>query len=118
MNADKIYAESIANQYAPKTMNKVVALKKLDHHAKRRANIFAYIFGTVSILVMGTGMSLSMGAIGSGALCMALGIVLGVLGMAGAGVNHVLYQKILEKDRAKYAYEIMQLAQDICAEAE
>jgi uncharacterized protein (UPF0335 family) len=44
MNTDKIYAEAIANQYAPKNTSKVVALKKLDRKAKSPANIFAYTF--------------------------------------------------------------------------
>ena len=30
MNTDKIYAEQIANEYAPKKTSKVVALRKLD----------------------------------------------------------------------------------------
>lgn len=30
MNTDKIYAEAIANEYAPKKTSKVIALKKLD----------------------------------------------------------------------------------------
>ena len=30
MNTDKIYAEAIANEYAPKDTSKVLALKKLD----------------------------------------------------------------------------------------
>lgn len=42
MNTDKIYAESIAKEYAPKETSKVVALRKLDNKAKRSANIFAY----------------------------------------------------------------------------
>ena len=40
MNTDKIYAEAIANEYAPKDTSKVVALKKLDRKAKSKANIF------------------------------------------------------------------------------
>ena len=39
MNTDKIYAESIANEYAKKDEKKVVALKKLDKKAKRPSNI-------------------------------------------------------------------------------
>lgn len=39
MNTDKIYAEAIANEYAPKDTSKVVALKKLDRKAKNKANI-------------------------------------------------------------------------------
>ena len=30
MNTDKIFAEAIANEYAPKNASKVLALKKLD----------------------------------------------------------------------------------------
>ena len=53
MNTDKIYAESIANEYAPKNTSKIVALKKLDRKAKGKANIFAYTFGTGMTLVLG-----------------------------------------------------------------
>ena len=34
MNTDKIYAEQLANEYAPKDTSKVVALRKLDVKAK------------------------------------------------------------------------------------
>ena len=40
MNTDKIFAEAIANEYAPKDTSKVVALRKLDHKAKLPAEIF------------------------------------------------------------------------------
>lgn len=39
MNTDKIYAEHLANEYAPKNDSKVVALRKLDRRAKLPANI-------------------------------------------------------------------------------
>ncbi len=42
MNTDKIFAEHIANEYAPKDTSKVVALRKLDRQAKLPANIFTY----------------------------------------------------------------------------
>ena len=66
MNTDKIYAEHLANEYAPKDTSKVVALRKLDARAKRPANIFTYTLGVVSALVFGLGMCLAMGQIGSG----------------------------------------------------
>ena len=34
MNTDKIYAEQLANEYAPKDTPKVLALRKLDAKAK------------------------------------------------------------------------------------
>ena len=43
MNTDKIYAESIAKEYAPKDHSKIVALRKLDGKAKTPAAVFAYV---------------------------------------------------------------------------
>ena len=56
MNTDKIFAEAIANEYAPKDTSKVVALRKLDRKAKGPANIFAYSYGVQMTLVLGLGM--------------------------------------------------------------
>ena len=117
MNTDKIYAEQLANEYAPKNTSKVVALRKLDRQARLPANIFAYSFGIVSALVFGTGMCLAMKVIGAGtAAAMALGIVIGVIGVAGICVNYPVYRRLLEKGKQKYAFEIMQLAKEISGE--
>ena len=113
MNTDKIIAESIAKDYAPKESSKLVALKKLDNKAKLPATIFTYSWGIVSALIFGTGMCLAMQVIGSGLAGMVLGIVVGVIGMIGCGINYPIYKKMLEKDKAKYAYEIVELARQI-----
>ena len=113
MNTDKIIAESIAKDYAPKESSKLVALKKLDNQAKLPATIFTYSFGIISALVFGTGMCLAMQVIGSGMAGMVLGIVVGIVGIAGCGINYPIYKKILKKGKAKYAYEIVELARQI-----
>ena len=113
MNTDKIIAESIAKDYAPKENSKIVALKKLDHKAKLPATIFTYSLGIVSALVFGTGMCLAMQVIGSGLVGMVLGIVVGIVGLIGCATNYPLYKKMLEKGKAKYAYEIVELARQI-----
>lgn len=113
MNTDKIYAESIAKDYAPKDNSKIIALKKLDNKAKLPAIIFAYSCGIISALVFGTGMCLAMQVIGSGIGAVILGIVIGVIGFVGCTVNYPIYKKMLEKGKAKYAYEIVQLAHEI-----
>ena len=113
MNTDKIYAESIAKEYAPKDNSKIVALRKLDAKAKNPANIFAYTFGIISALVLGTGMSLAMQVIGSGAVSMILGIIIGTIGIIGCCVNYPIYKKLLENGKKKYAYEIVELAREI-----
>lgn len=112
MNTDKIYAESIAKEYAPKDASKVVALRKLDRKAKLPANIFAYTFGIISSLIAGTGMCLSMGVLGEGQY-MIIGIIIGLLGFTGTGVNYLIYKNLLEKGKQKYAFEIIELARQI-----
>lgn len=113
MNTDKILAEAIAKDYAPKVDSKIIALKKLDRKAKMPATVFTYTFGIISALIAGAGMCLSMQVIGSGVLCMVLGIIVGVIGFIGCGVNYPIYKKMLEKCKAKYAFEIVQLAKEI-----
>lgn len=58
LNTDKIYAESIANEYAAKATSKVLSLNKLDAKAKRPSKIFTYTFGIVSALMLGIGICL------------------------------------------------------------
>ena len=113
MNTDKIIAESIAKDYAPKDDSKIIALKKLDNRAKRPAIVFAYTFGIMSSLVVGVGMCLAMQVIGSGTAGLVLGIIIGMIGFLGCGVNYPIYKKKLEKGKAKYAYEIVELARQI-----
>lgn len=113
MNTDKIYAESLANEYAPKDTSKVVSLKKLDRKAKMPATIFTYTFGILSALITGIGMCLSMKVIGNGNLMLILGIIIGIIGLACMGVNYPIYKKILENGKKKYAFEIVELARQI-----
>ena len=64
-------------------------------------------------------MCLSMHVIGpNNAAMMVIGIILGVIGIAGVSVNYPIYKKLLEKGKQKYAFEIMKLAKEISAEAE
>ena len=117
MNTDKIYAEQLANEYAPKDTSKVVALRKLDKKAKMPATVFTYTLGIVSALVFGIGMCLGMKVIGSGSTASFVsGIIIGIIGMTGMGVNLPLYRKLLEKGKQKYAFEIMELAKEISEE--
>ena len=114
MNTDKIYAEQLANEYAPKDTSKVVALRKLDAKAKLPANVFTYTFGIITALVAGVGMCLSMKVIGNGSTAMlVLGVIVGIIGLLGMGVNYPIYKKLLEQGKRKYAFEIMELAKEI-----
>ncbi len=116
MNTDKIYAESIAKEYAPKDNSKIIALRKLDNKAKRPASIFAYTFGVITALVAGLGMCLSMQVIGGTVILTVIGIVIGIIGFIGAGVNYLIYKRLIAKGKQKYAFEIVELARQISEE--
>ena len=116
MNTNKIYAESIAKEYAPKNDSKIIALRKLDAKAKMPATVFTYTFGIISCLIAGFGMCLAMQVIGSTTLHMILGIIIGIIGFALCGINYPVYKKMLEKGKKKYAFEIVELAKQISDE--
>ncbi len=113
MNTDKIYAESIAKEYAPTDNSKIIALRKLDAKAKLPSTVFTYTFGIISSLVAGLGMCLSMQVIGGTMTLTILGIVIGIIGFACCGINYHIYKKMLERGKKKYAFEIVQLAKEI-----
>ncbi len=118
MNTDKIYAESIVNEYSVKETSKVVALKKLDKKAKLPSDIFAYAFGIIAALVLGVGMCLCMGQIGNGSMpTFVLGIVIGSVGIVGCSVNYPIYKALRKKGKEKYAEDIMLLAKEIAEQA-
>lgn len=117
MNTDKIYAEHLANEYAPKDDSKVIALRKLDARAKLPATIFTYTIGILGALTAGVGMCLSMNVIGSGSsVSFVFGVIIGLVGLAGMGINYPIYKKMLAKGKQKYAFEIMELAKEISGE--
>ena len=113
MNTDKIYAESIVKEYAPKDSSKIVALRKLDRKAKMPATVFTYTFGIFSSLVLGTGMCFAMQILGSGTIGITIGIIVGIIGILGCSINYPVYKKLLEDGKKKYAYEILELAKEI-----
>lgn len=117
MNTDKIYAEQLANEYAPKDTSRVNALRKLDAKAKLPAVVFSYTFGILSSLVTGIGMCLSMKVIGDGStFTFVAGIIIGIIGLIGMSLNYPIYKRLLNKDKRKYAFEIMELAKEVAGE--
>lgn len=119
MDTNKIYAEKIASEYAPKETSKVTALKKLDKKARGSAQVFGYVFGIIATLIMGVGMCLCMDVFNVNAKwVMGVGVGVGIVGIVLMSVNYTIYKKILEKGKQKYASDIMELAKQISEEEE
>lgn len=115
-NDEEFLVQKIRTQYTEKGHTQLDELKKLDAKVKRPANIFAYIFGGIGAIVMGSGMSLVMTDIGSVVGVedtMTTGIVIGVVGMLMAIITYPIYKKILSSRRKKYANQIMAVSDKI-----
>ena len=115
-NDQQFMAQKIRTQYMEKESTELDALRELDAKVKRPANVFAYIFGSISAIVMGAGMSLVMTDIGAAiGITNALvpGIAIGVIGMALAIVNYPIYKGILAGRKKKYSAEILSLSERI-----
>ena len=117
MNKNEQYmAEKIRAQYTAREYTEMDKLRALDAKVKRPANVFAYVFGSISAIIMGAGMSLVMTDIGATvgiADPMIPGIAIGVVGMAMALVNYPIFKGILNARRKKYADRIIALSEKI-----
>lgn len=107
-------AEEIRAEYSEKKRTKLDELFELDRKVKRPAEIFAFVFGTIGALVMGFGMCLAMKVIGD---MMALGIVIGVVGIAMVSVNYFIYKMIINRGKKEYGDKILALTDEILSES-
>ena len=108
--------QKIRTQYTERENTQLDALKALDKKVKKPANVFAVIFGSISAVVMGSGMSLVMTDIGSiigMESPMFPGIIIGVVGLVMALLTYPMYKKILNSRKKKYASEIIKLSDNI-----
>ena len=115
-NDQEFLVQKIRTQYTEKEHTGLDELKELDLKVKRPANVFAYIFGSISAIIMGAGMSLVMTDIGGAVGIddpMIPGIVIGVVGMLMAIINYPIYKGILGSRRKKYADKIIALSDKI-----
>lgn len=115
-NDQQFMAQKIRTQYMEKESTELDALRELDAKVKRPANVFAYVFGSISAVVMGAGMSLVMTDIGATlgiASSMIPGIVIGTIGLGMALLTYPMYKGILNSRKRKYGAEILKLSDKI-----
>ena len=105
--------EKIRGQYENRQATDVEKLKELDKRVKRKPSIFSYTYGAMASLVLGTGMCLAMGVIGSGTALMIAGIGIGIGGIVLTASTYPVYKKILEGSKKKHAEEIIALSDEI-----
>ena len=115
-NDQEFLVQKIRTQYTEKQHTELDELKALDAKVKKPANVFAYIYGSVSAIIMGAGMSLVMTDIGAtiGLYdAMLPGIAIGLAGMVLALTTYPIYKKILGSRKKKYAPKILTLSEKL-----
>ena len=106
--------QKIRASYMQKETTKLEQLKEMDRKVKRPAQIFAYVFGSLSSLVLGTGMSLAMKVIGTSIpYVMPIGIGVGLLGILLVSVNYPIYKGILKSRKKRYSSRIIELSDSL-----
>lgn len=108
--------QKIRTQYTEKEHTELDELKELDKKVKSPAIAFAYSFGTISALIMGSGMSLIMtdisDVIGLSDATVP-GLIIGIAGLVMCLINYPIYKKFLNSRRRKYAGKIVSLSDSI-----
>lgn len=110
--------KKIREKYQPREEDKLERLHRLDAGVTGRATAVSLVTGILGALVLGLGMSLVMTDLGDGlglseAVEMALGVIVGVAGLAMTGLAYPLYGHVLKRERQKAAPEILRLTEEL-----
>ena len=101
---------AIRAKYAPKENKPLTNLEKaraIDARVERKGLIAGLAVGVVGALIMGLGMSFVL--VWDKLIP---GIAIGLLGLVGVAAAYPLYQRVILKERAKAADEIMKLSEE------
>lgn len=101
---------AIRAKYAPKETKPLTNLEKaraIDARVERKGLIAGLAVGVIGALIMGLGMSFVM--VWDKLIP---GIAIGLLGLVGVAAAYPLYQRVILKERAKAADEIMKLSEE------
>lgn len=118
-NDQEFLVQKIRTQYTEKEHTKLDELKELDKKVKAPVNGFAYVFGSIGAIIMGSGMSFVMTDLGETLGMndtMVPGVVIGVIGLVMALINYPMYKKILGSRKEKYAEQIIALSDKLAKE--
>lgn len=94
------------------TEDKMEKLRRLDHSATEKANLWSLVLGILSALVLGVGMCCCF-VWDTSILVMIVGIIIGLIGIVGMSLAYPFYSYILERERKKIAPEIIRLSDEL-----
>lgn len=99
----------IRQKYAPREEDKMEQLRKLDESAKRPGTVVSLVVGTIGALLLGVGMCCTM----VWQNLFALGIIVGLVGIAGVALAYPLYTALTKKQREKIAPQVLKLSEEL-----
>ena len=108
--------EAIRSKYLPKEEDKMDQLRRLHSIPTQKAQAASIAIGTIGALILGTGMSLCMTDLGfalGARLSMLLGILIGLVGLVLVALAYPVYNRVMQKERAKIAPEILRLTDEL-----
>ena len=112
---------AIRKKYAPsepEDVDNITLLRNIDSEVTRKATVRALITGVIGALLMGTGMSVLMTDLSSHmgldpGISLLIGIAIGMLGLVIMCITYPLYIRILERERARVADEVIRLSDEL-----
>lgn len=108
--------QEIRKRYLPQSESKLEELKRLDMQVQNAGMVESLCIGIISSLVFGLGMCLAMQVIGTGIGMMVLGIVVGIIGMAGILVAYPVCRRKQRKAKENLSPRILELTEELYQE--
>ncbi|MGN0522535.1 MAG: hypothetical protein ACI4IQ_07870 [Eubacterium sp.] len=102
--------EKIRKKYLPKEDDKMQQLRRLDEGVTQKAMIASLSVGIIGALILGFGMSCVM--VWADKL-FAVGIIIGIIGIAVIAAAYPIYNYISKKQRFKIAPQILELTDEL-----
>ncbi len=98
----------IREKYSQREETTLEKIKRLDNGVTNKATMVSIIIGVISVLVFGLGMCCCM----VWTQFFVLGIIVGIIGIAGICAAYPVYKKVLTKEREKIAPQILALTDE------
>jgi len=98
----------IREKYCPREETTLEKIKRLDNGVTNKAVTTSLVVGIISALILGVGMCCCM----VWTKFFVLGIFVGIIGIIGVCAAYPVYKKVLEKERAKVAPQILALTDE------
>ena len=103
----------IRKKYLPREEGKLEELKRLDYTVQTSGMTESLCAGIGGALVFGLGMCLAMQVIGNGVLLVILGVLLGIVGIAGMLVAYPVYRRVFDRTKQKFTPRILELTAEL-----